>query len=98
MDVVIVDDLCDTAGTLAKASKKIKTAGANSVRAVITHPVLSGNAYSNINESELNELLVSNSLEIKDLSNKIIQVDSSIIFANAIKAVVDSTSLHKING
>lgn len=96
-DVIIIDDMCDTAGTLSKASSKLKLAGANTVRAVITHPVLSGNAYININESDLEEVLVSNSISIKDLSDKITVVDASYVFAKAIEVIVNSRSLHEIN-
>ncbi|MEN9883230.1 MAG: hypothetical protein RLZZ420_447, partial [Bacteroidota bacterium] len=56
-DVVLIDDICDTAGTLTKAAKLLKDKGARSVRALCTHPVLSGNAYVNIENSVLEELV-----------------------------------------
>lgn len=63
-DVIIIDDMVDTAGTLCKASDVLIKAGAKSVRAVISHGVLSGPAYERINESSLTELIVSDSLPI----------------------------------
>lgn len=68
-DVIIVDDLIDTAGTLCKAVSYLKEMGASSVRAVITHPVLSGNAYNNINESDLDELITTDTIHKSDLGN-----------------------------
>jgi ribose-phosphate pyrophosphokinase len=64
-DVIIVDDLIDTAGTLCKAVDVLLDNGAKSVRAYISHPVLSGKAYENIANSNLTSLVVSNSLAIK---------------------------------
>jgi ribose-phosphate pyrophosphokinase len=66
-DVIIVDDMIDTAGTLCKAVSYLKEKGATSVRACITHPVLSGNAYDNINTSELDELITTNTISKYDL-------------------------------
>nr|HPM32782.1 ribose-phosphate pyrophosphokinase [Chryseolinea sp.] len=70
-DVVLVDDLVDTAGTICKAAALLKEKGAKSVRAVCTHAVLSGNAYENIEASELEELVVSDTIPLKNQSNKI---------------------------
>lgn len=64
-DVIILDDLVDTAGTLCKAAEELLANGAVSVRAIISHPVLSGNAYLNIGKSVLTELVVSDSLSLK---------------------------------
>lgn len=61
-DIIILDDMTDTSGTLCKAAEVLKTAGANSVRAVISHGVLSGNAFENIGDSQLTELIISDSL------------------------------------
>jgi len=67
-DVIIVDDMVDTAGTLTKAANLMKEAGANSVRAMITHPVLSGGAYSNIEKSSLIELITTDTIPLRDKS------------------------------
>ncbi len=64
-DVVIIDDICDTGGTLAKCAALIKEKGASSVRAMITHPLLSGKAYENIESSVLEELVVCNTIPLK---------------------------------
>ena len=64
-DVILVDDLVDTAGTLCRAAKLITDEGAKSVRALCTHPVLSGKAYENINNSVLKELLVCDTIPLK---------------------------------
>ena len=63
---VIVDDLVDTAGTLCKAAGALKAQGAKSVSAYCTHPVLSGNAINNINESVLDELVVTNTIPLSE--------------------------------
>src|SRR5215213_8330202 len=70
-DIVIIDDICDTAGTLAKAAGLLKEKGARSVRALITHPVLSGKAYDNIENSVLEELVVCDTIPLKHESPKI---------------------------
>ena len=63
-DVVIFDDIADTAGTLCKAAEVMKEGGAKSIRAVVTHGVLSGNACRKIEESALEELVCTDSLPI----------------------------------
>jgi ribose-phosphate pyrophosphokinase len=62
-DVIILDDMVDTAGTLCKAAEVIMEAGANSVRAIISHGVLSGPALGRIEKSVLKELIISDSLD-----------------------------------
>ncbi len=68
-DVIIYDDICDTAGTLSKAAELLKENGAKSVRAYITHPVLSGKALENINKSCLDALFVTDSIPYTVTSN-----------------------------
>lgn len=68
-DVIIIDDMVDTAGTLCKAADVLIDAGAKSVRAVISHGVLSGNAFVNIGNSKLKELIVSDSLPEQNSSD-----------------------------
>ncbi len=70
-NVIIVDDLIDTAGTLTKAANLMKEQGAKSVRAIATHAVLSGPAYERIEQSTLEEVFVTNSIPLKKTSNKI---------------------------
>jgi ribose-phosphate pyrophosphokinase len=70
-NVILVDDLIDTAGTLTKAADMLMEEGAKSVCAYCTHPVLSGNAYERIEDSQLTELVVSDSIPLKKESPKI---------------------------
>ncbi len=84
-NVILVDDLIDTGGTLSKAAALIEEKGAKSVRAICTHPVLSGKAYENINNSVLKELVVANTIPLKQTSDKIKVLDMGPLFANAIK-------------
>ena len=95
-DMVLIDDLCDTANTLCKAAQLLKEKGARSVRAVCTHPVLSGKAYENIDNSELDELVVTDTLPIQYKSNKIKVLSSSKLFANAIRNVIDHNSISSL--
>jgi len=95
-DVVIVDDIIDTAGTLTNAARILKEKGANSVRAIITHPVLSGGAYERINNSELEELVVCNTIPLKEQSNKIKVLSVDKLFADAIDAVVSNKSISNL--
>lgn len=70
-NVVLVDDLVDTGGTLCKAAQIIMDEGASSVRAVCTHPVLSGKAYENISASVLEELVVTDTIPLGQESEKL---------------------------
>lgn len=81
-DVIILDDMVDTAGTLCKAAEVLIDAGANSVRAIISHGVLSGPAYERIENSKLTELVISNSLDsVKAKKVKIVSLDRQIMLA-----------------
>jgi ribose-phosphate pyrophosphokinase len=95
-DIVLIDDICDTANTLCKAAQLLKEKGARSVRAVCTHPVLSGKAYENIENSELDELVVTDTIPIKHISNKIKVLSTSKLFANAIRNVIDHSSISSL--
>lgn len=95
-NVVLVDDLVDTGGTLCKAAKIIMEQGAKSVRAVCTHPVLSGNAYENINNSVLEELVVSDSIPLKQQSDKIRVLTVAELFAKAIDNVTTDGSISQL--
>lgn len=92
-DIVLIDDICDTAGTLSKAASLIMEKGANSVRAVCTHPVLSGNAYETIENSALTELIVTDTIPLKRKSKKIKVLSTADLFATAIKYVNEHGSI-----
>ena len=92
-DVIIVDDIVDTAGTLCRAAKVLIEQGAKSVRAFCTHPVLSGKAYENIESSELDELVVSDSIPLKRESPRIKVVSVAKLFSRAIRNMHEHRSI-----
>jgi ribose-phosphate pyrophosphokinase len=92
-NVVLVDDMVDTAGTLTKAADLMMERGALSVRAICTHPILSGNAYENINNSKLEELIVTDSIPIKPLSDKIKVLSCADLFADVMEKVHNNKSI-----
>jgi ribose-phosphate pyrophosphokinase len=95
-DIVLIDDICDTAGTLAKAAGLIMERGARSVRAVCTHPVLSGKAYETIENSVLTELIVTDTIPLKYASSKIKVLSTSDLFAKAIANVNEHGSISQL--
>ena len=95
-DVVLVDDLVDTAGTICKAAMLLKEKGAKTVRAVCTHPVLSGKAYENIENSVLEELAVSDTIPLKQPSSKIKVLTVSNLYAKAIRKIHDNESISSL--
>ena len=93
-DIVLIDDICDTGGTLVKSAALLREKGARSVRALITHPVLSGNAYENIENSILEELVVCDTIPIdKKLTTKIKVLTVSELFAIAIRNAYENKSI-----
>ena len=82
-NIVIVDDIADTAGTLCRAADVLLEKGARSVRAVITHPILSGNAYEKIEKSGLEQLIVTDTIPLKQQSDKIEVLSIAPTFAKA---------------
>lgn len=97
-NVIIVDDLVDTGGTLKKAASLVMENGAKSVRAIATHGVLSGKAFENIDTSVLTELLISDSIIHNDKkSEKIKYISCSNLLANAIWNTHNKMSIHEIN-
>jgi ribose-phosphate pyrophosphokinase len=91
-DVILIDDLADTAGTMCKAADALIEKGAKSVRAFCTHPVLSGNAYQNIENSKLTELIVCDTIPLRKgvSANKIKVLSTAQLFARAIRNTVEA--------
>ena len=92
-NVVLVDDMVDTAGTLTKAADLMMERGALSVRAICTHPILSGNAYERIENSKLEELIVTDSIPLSQKSSKIRVLSCSDLFANVMHKVHHNKSI-----
>jgi len=92
-NVVIVDDLVDTAGTLTKAANIMMERGAKSVRAICSHAVLSGDAYDKLENSQLQELIVTDTIPLKKESPKIKTVTCANLFADVMKRVHEHQSI-----
>lgn len=92
-NVVLVDDMVDTAGTLAHAADLMMERGALSVRAICTHPILSGGAYEKIENSKLEELIVTDSIPLKQKSDKIRVLTSAGLFADVMLSVHGNKSI-----
>lgn len=92
-NIVIVDDMIDTAGTICKAADMLKNRGAASVRAVATHAVLSGKAYENIEKSALTEVVFTDSIPLKQQCDKIRTISVADMFAETIRNVVEHKSI-----
>jgi ribose-phosphate pyrophosphokinase len=95
-DVVIVDDMIDTGGTLSKAGDIIMEKGARSVRAICTHPLLTGNAYENIEGSRLEELVVTDTIPLRKPSPKIKVLTVSNLFAKGIRKTHNHESISSL--
>lgn len=95
-DVMLVDDMIDTGGTLTKAADLMMEKGANSVRAICTHPILSGKAYERIENSQLKELIVTDSIPLKQQSSKIKVVSCAPLFADVMLKVENCTSISNL--
>ncbi len=91
--VVLVDDMVDTAGTLTKAADVMMERGAKSVRAICTHAILSGKAYERIENSKLEELIVTDSIPLKQESSKIRVLSCAGLFADVMKSVHNNESI-----
>ena len=92
-DILLVDDMIDTAGTLTKAADIMMEKGANSVRAICTHAILSGNAYEKIEKSALQELLVTDTIPLRQQSDKIRVISVAELFAKVIYKVHNYESI-----
>ncbi len=93
---ILVDDMCDTAGTLCKAAKALKDNGAAKVYAYATHPVLSGPAVQNLNNSELDELVVTDTIPLSDAARdcpKVRQLTLAPMLAEAVRRVCNEESI-----
>lgn len=86
-NVILVDDIIDTAGTLTMAAQLLMDRGAQSVRGFCTHPVLSGKAYERIENSKLTELVVCNTIPLRKESTKITSLSTGELFSKAIRKV-----------
>jgi ribose-phosphate pyrophosphokinase len=96
-NVVLIDDICDTAGTLCKSAAILRERGALSVRAFCTHPVLSGNAYENITNSQLEELVVCDTIPLKRTDcAKIKVLHTGELFAVAIRNTFENKSISSL--
>ncbi|MDX4057067.1 ribose-phosphate pyrophosphokinase [Aliarcobacter skirrowii] len=95
-DVILVDDMVDTAGTLVKAAEVLKQKGATSVMACCTHGVLSGKAYENIENGILDELVISDTIPAKADSKKITVLTASTIIGEAIRRIHNNESVNSI--
>ncbi|MGD9328411.1 MAG: ribose-phosphate pyrophosphokinase [Cyclobacteriaceae bacterium] len=95
-DVVLVDDMIDTGGTLSKAADIIMEKGARTVRAICTHPLLTGNAYENIEGSKLEELVVTDTIPLRKPSPKIRVLTVSNLFAKGIRKTHNHESISSL--
>ncbi len=95
-DVVLIDDICDTGGTLVKSAALMKEKGARSVRALCTHPVLSGKAYENIANSVLEELVVCDTIPVKNICDKIKVLSVDELFAVALRNAYENKSINSL--
>ena len=93
-NVIIVDDMVDTAGTLTKAADLMVERGAKSVRAICTHALLSGNAFERIEKSKLTELIVTDTIPEKKKSNKIKVLTCANLFADVMHSVNNNQSIN----
>jgi ribose-phosphate pyrophosphokinase len=92
-DIILLDDIVDTAGTLTKSADMIMDMGASSVRALCSHAVLSGKAYENIEKSKLTELIVTDTIPVKQQSPKIKVLTTAPLFADVINKVINFESI-----
>ena len=92
-DVVIIDDMVDTGGTLTKAADLMMESGATSVRAYCTHGILSGTAYERLDNSSIAELVITNTIPKTHNSNKVREISVASFFAQTINSVVNNESI-----
>ena len=95
-DVILIDDMIDTAGTMVKGAKALKAKGANSVMACCTHPVLSGPAYDRIENGDIDELIVSNTIPLKKESPKIKVLSTGSLLGEVIRRINNNESVNSL--
>jgi len=95
-DVILIDDMIDTAGTMVKGAKALKENGATSVMACCTHPVLSGPAYGRIKEGEIDELVVSNTIPLKGSCDKIKVLSTANLLGEVIRRINNNESVNSL--
>jgi ribose-phosphate pyrophosphokinase len=95
-DIVMVDDIIDTAGSMTKAAKLMVDNGASSVRALCTHPVFSGEAYERIEHSPFVEVVVTDTIPLKKQSSKITLLSTSKLLAEVISRVESYESISSL--
>lgn len=93
-DVILIDDMIDTAGTMVKGAAALKANGATSVMACCTHPVLSGPAYERIEAGELDELVVTDTMPVKKACSKITVLSAAPLFAEVIRRIYNDESVN----
>jgi len=95
-DVILIDDMVDTAGTMVKAAAALKEKGAKSVRAFATHGVLSGPAIERIRDSVLEELLITDTIPLNKECKKIRVLKTAKLFAEVIRRIMNNESINKL--
>ncbi|MDD3774611.1 MAG: ribose-phosphate pyrophosphokinase [Sulfurovaceae bacterium] len=95
-DVILIDDMIDTAGTMVKAAEALKKLGATSVMACCTHPVLSGPAYDRIENGVLDELVVANTIPMRQPSPKIKMLSTASMLGEVIRRVHNNESVNSL--
>jgi len=95
-DVILIDDMVDTAGTMVKAASVLKKKGATSVMACATHAVLSGPAYERLKEGELDELVITNTLALRQECDKIKVLTVAPLFGEVIRRVYHNESVNSL--
>ncbi|MBD3808089.1 MAG: ribose-phosphate pyrophosphokinase [Epsilonproteobacteria bacterium] len=95
-DVILIDDMIDTAGTMVKAAEALKKLGATSVMACCTHPVLSGPAFDRIEKGSLDELVVANTIPMKHTSSKIKMLSTASMLGEVIRRVYNNESVNSL--
>jgi ribose-phosphate pyrophosphokinase len=92
-NVVLIDDMVDTAGTLTKAADMMMDRGAASVRAICTHPILSGKAYERNENTKLTQLIVTDTIPLKQSSDKIKVLSVAPLFSKVIRQIITNKSI-----